>query len=744
MDNGKSTAAVVTRPTPLSAQRAARFAKEVTIYRDRYGVPHVWARTDAGAVFGFAYAQAEDNFSRIEKNYIFAVGRSAEVFGSSGLELDRLNRALEIPRFAQAEYSRMDSRTRSLCDAFALGLNHYLEHHPDHRPLLLTHIEPWYPLALIRYIYYQTGFVRDPKLGGWSLITTLDGGTPSSIPSRAPGSPIDDEIVLSGNRGSNGWVVAPRKSASGNAMLFINPHLSFFGSGQVYEGHIHSEEGWNFTGYTRFGFPFPYVGHNEHLGWVSTDNLANQVDYYVETFDDPSQPLAYRYGSGYRQAHQREEAIRIKTETGIDTRRFKMLRTHHGPMIGLRNNKAVTVRMAKFEGDGWLKEWYLMTRARSLAQFKAALAPLNMLFGNVLYADREGNIFYVYNAAVPRRDSRFDWNKAVDGSDPTTEWKGYHAISELPQLTNPKMGWMQNCNTSPFLLSADGNPDPKKYPSYMVREGLYPQMAADNPRALASRRILSVPARLSFEQFTRSAFDTWVAKADSLLPQLLADAKDLSNESRRRTPEVEALEVLSKWNRRGSVDSVGMTLFRLWHQEILGKAKLAESKGGRLGALTSVLDGLAQKFGTWRVPWGEINRLQRPDERIAKPFQQPGFQDDQPSLPVPGVNGLDGAVFTFGSQGIQGQKRLYGGGGATYVSVVEFAPRVRARSIHVFGASGDPHSPHYMDQSKLYVHGEFKPAWFRLDEIKAHSESAYRPGQEARHTRRPQRDVKRP
>lgn len=735
--NRNAQESAVRKDVPSAPSSAGRLAKEVTIYRDTYGVPHVWARTDAGAVFGFAYAQAEDNFSRVEKNYLFALGRSAEVFGSPGLELDRLNHALEIPRLAKAEYARMDSRSRSLCEAFAAGLNYYLERHPEVRPQLLMHFEAWYPLALIRYIYYQTGFVRDPKLGPWALTTTLDQTGPSTNPGSSELTTTPDQTGSSKSLGSNGWTIAPRKSAAGHAMLFINPHLSFFGSGQVYEGHVHSGDGWDFTGYTRFGFPFPYVGHNQSLGWVSTDNFANLVDFYEETFDDPAQPLAYRYGTGYRRAQQREEVIRVKTDTGIETRRFKMLRTHHGPMVAVRGGKAVTVRVAKFEQDGWLKEWYLMTRARSLEQFNAAMAPLNMLFGNVLYADNKGNIFYLYNAAVPRRDPRFDWNKPVDGSDPATEWKGYHSMAELPQLLNPATGWMENCNTSPFLLTSAGNPDPARYPSYMVREGVYPQLPADNPRGRASQQILSETPTFSFENLARAAFDTRVMMADSFLPQLLADAKASSSDSKKSpsqsSREAEALEELAKWDHRGSVTSIGMTLFRFWHQQIFGQ-KAAETQEGRLAALTAVLDGLEKRFGTWRVPWGEINRLQRPDEQTAKPFQQPGFQDNQPSLPVPGVNGVDGAIFTFYSQASAGQTRQYGTAGATYVSIVQFAAQVRAVSVHVFGSSGHPESPHYTDQAALYARGEFKPAWFTLDEVRAHSESAYHPGEQARRT----------
>ena len=316
----------------------ATLARTVTIYRDKYGVPHVFGRTDASTVFGFAYAQAEDNFWRVEENFIHALGRASELYGEKTLEEDRRNRALEIPKLAQEEYARLDPHMRSLCDAFAAGFNYYVAQHPEARPRLLTKIEPWYTLAFIRYNYYQNGFSRDPGLRRGAQFQTAA-----------------NESDLKEHTGSNGWVVNPSRSASGHALLFINPHLPFFGPGQVYEGHVHSDEGWNFTGYTRFGFPFPYVGHNENGGWVSTDNAADLTDVYVETFDDSSRPLAYKYGNGYRMATERVEEIRVKTTAGLETRRFTMRKTHHGPILASRDGKLLAIRMAKFESDGWLR-----------------------------------------------------------------------------------------------------------------------------------------------------------------------------------------------------------------------------------------------------------------------------------------------------------------------------------------------------------------------------------------------------
>jgi penicillin amidase len=674
-----------------------RLARTVTIYRDTYGVPHVFGRTDASTAFGFAYAQAEDNFWRVEENFINALGRASELYGEKSLDEDRLNHALEIPRLAREEYARLDAHMRLLCDSFAAGFNYYLAHHPEVRPRLLTKIEPWYTLAFIRYNYYQNGFARDRNLRQTELQT----------------AEIDND--LKPHTGSNGWAIGPSRSATGLALLFINPHLPFFGPGQVYEGHVHSDEGWNFTGYTRFGFPLPYVGHNENGGWVSTDNAADLTDVYLETFDDPARPLAYKYGNGYRLATEHVEEIRVNTPAGVETRRFTMRKTHHGPIVAARDGKMLALRMAKFEADGWLREWYDMTRATSLDALKRAMAPLNMLFGNVMYADRQGNTWYVYNGAVPRRDPRFDWSKPLDGSDPATEWQGYHTMAELPQLTNPQTGWMQNCNTTPFLLTSDGNPDPKQFPKYMVQEG-------DNTRGAISRELLSANRSFTFEDLRRLAFDSRVMSAGQRLPGLLAALKEkLDSNSGAHLREV--YDELARWDRRSANDSVAMTLFSLWHDRV-SRDSIATAER-QLTALADVVATLEQDFGTWKVAWGELNRLQRLDES-----KQEEFQDSKPSLPVRGVNGNDGAVFTFYAAPVRGQKRRYGVAGGTYISVVEFGPQVRALSVHTFGASADPKSRHYMDQAALYARGEFKPAWFTLQEIRANLEAAYHPGEE--------------
>ena len=690
--------------TDVDRERWEMFARSVTIHRDRYGIPHVFARTDPGAVFGFAYAQAEDNFLRMEDNFIRALGRASEVHGAQSIDDDRLNRALELPRLAWEEYHRIDRRTRSLVDAFADGVNYYLATHPTVKPRLLQRIEPWYPLAFIRYNYFENGFARAVGITRTEFLTA------------------DSRQGLADNIGSNGWAIGPSRSASGNALLFINPHLPYFGPGQVYEGHVRSDEGWNFTGYTRFGFPFPYVGHNETLGWVSTDNAADVADAYRETFDDPSRPLAYRYGRRYRIARQWRDTIRVRRSDGaIDSRIVTFRATHHGPIVAERNGDHLAIRLAKIEDEGWLAQWYAMTRARSVADLKRVMRPLDMLFGNVMAADRWGNTWYMYNAAIPRRNPRFNWSVPVDGANPATEWRGYHSMNELPQLSNPPSGWMENSNSSPFRMTDRGNIDENRFPRYMV-----PEWTAQNARSQAAHRILRQANRITLEDLARMAFDTRASRADTLLPRLFAGYEESRDTALRRRVGP-AIEELERWDRVATTSSVPTTIFYAWSSLLAGEDRPVPV-ATHLRTLAVALDSMEARWGSWRVPWGEVARLQRIDDLATPPGVIP-FRDDAPSLPVPALDGRLGAVFTMRVDAFPGRKRLYGQAGATYVSVVEFAPQVRSLAVHTFGSSGDPRSPHFFDQAPLFARGEMRPVWFTRDEILANVERSYKPGE---------------
>jgi acyl-homoserine-lactone acylase len=685
--------------------------RSVTIYRDTYGVPHVYGPTDASVVFGLAYAQAEDNFDHLEDNFIRALGRAAEVHGEAALKDDQLALALEIPRLAREEYERASPRMRPLYDAYAAGLSFFLARHAEVKPRLLQRFEPWYPLALLRFKYHQGEFIGYSGLDAKDLRVLV-----AEKPAEQP-------------QGSNAWAVGPGKSATGRPMLLINPHISFFGVAQYYEAHIHSDEGWNFSGVGRYGLPFPYMGHNEALGWTHTDNYPDMGDLYVEAFDDPAHPLAYRYGTAHRTAVQWTEEVRVKTAGGLETRRFTFRKTHHGPILSEQEGKPVAIRLAKLEEGGWLDQVYEMTRARSLAEFKTALRRVAIPYMNVTYADRDGNIFYAYNGAVPRRATKFDWRRPVDGSDPETEWQGYHSFEELPQLTNPASGFVQNCNSTPFTTTSAGNLDPAGYPKYMV--GPEP----DTPRAQVSRRVLAGQEKLTFEEWARAAVDTRVLEAEKRLPGLAAEWERLRQTDAARADALGPLMAeLRAWDRVGRTDSVAMTLFMSWLprlQRLSGPSGAATEPWLSIRALEEARQELERDWGTWRVAWGEINRLQRTHWSGDEPFS-----DARPSLPVPGAPGWAGIVFNFyparadGHPGVAaGSKRRYGASGNSYVSVVELGPAVRARSVVYFGQSGDPRSPHYFDQAPLYARGELRPAWFTLEEIKANLERAYHPGE---------------
>lgn len=703
------------------ASLAQALAKQVLIYRDSYGVPHIFGGSDASVVFGLMYAEAEDNFWQIEDEYIRALGHAAEIYGPSQLLNDVLVRATENTRIAQAEYRNMDPASRKICDAFAAGLNFYLEKHPETKPRLLTRFEPWYVLAMqlggaqgaLRRFGIQRAEILAafPQLAKW--LPPENHGT--------EGADLDFDAGAAGHldEGSNMWAVGPSKTVGGRSLLLINPHVGFFGGGQRYEAQLDSKQGLHVSGFAMLGYPYIWSGFTPDHGWSHTNNYAYTVTLYAERFDDPSHPLDYRYGNAHRTAIEWSERIPLLTSGGIVQVPVTFRKTHHGPILAVRDGRPLAARIASFDRLGRLQQCIAMAKAKNLKQFKAALDRRALTGSNTIYADRQGNIYYVHGDLMPRRNPRLDWTQPVDGSDPKTEWQGFHKLSELPQMTNPPSGYLQNSNSTPFLMTGASNLDPSKYPAYMAPE---PQTL----RSDRARQILGRTAKFTFDQWTRAAPDTMLLAADHDLPSFFGAYEQLQATDSRWAAELAPIvSEWKQWNHVAALDSVATTLFVLWEEKLTALRKqqppLADLD---VVALEQVKSGLERDFGTWRVPWGQINRLQR----VHTSGTLEPFSDARPSLPVPAAPSVLGSLFAFNTRTPLGQKLRYGVSGNSYVAVVEFGKRVTARSIVTFGQSADPHSPHFFDQAPLYAAKQFKPAWFYRKDVAAHSSRPYHPG----------------
>ncbi len=749
-------------------------AQTATIHRDQWGVPHVLSDTDRGAVLGMAWALAEDDWPLIEGNYLHALGRYAELVGAEGVAEDWMARALEIVPRSVAEYEGASPRLKGLLDAYATGMNAWLAARPESEVRVLRRIEPWYPLALIRYKYYQNEFLGYAGLRGqWVdrlIAAGLDdrprdaggagsagnrgdaggrsadaAGSAESLDARGPvDSPATAEspdyfarqFDVLGRRpqGSNQWAVAPSRTAAGHPLLLINPHQSFTGVQRYAEIHLDSREGLRFSGLTVFGFLLPYMGHNEVLGWAYTDNYADHSDLWAVRFDDPANPLDYRYGEGTRTAVAWTDSLRVRTSDGFETRTFRFRKTHHGPIVGLtEDGRLLAVRLARMEEGGWFDQWDAMIRARSLEEWRAAVGMLRVAYMNTMYADRDGHIGYIYNSAVPRRKPGIDPSGILDGSDPDTEWQGFHELDELPQVFDPPNGWLLNTNSTPFTAAPELPFARGDFPAYMVGD------ETDNARAHSSRRVLATLENATFARFAELVWDSYLSVADEVLPRLaeewrvIAAGEAAPPDGLSRGPEAwrevaRAVERLGDWDRTADTASVETTWFVLMAERLGRRDPRTVSSPALTAALAGALSALREARGGTEVAWGQINRHQRP-----LPGAPPRALDpDRPSLPVGGASGGLGSVFSYYSGPPGSAAPRLGIAGNSFVKVVEFGPVPRAGSILNFGQSGDPDSPHFFDQAGLYVERRFKPAWFTREDVEAHAVRSYTVGPDGR------------
>ena len=684
-----------------TAEEVARWeamASEVTIHRDTWGVPHIYGPTDASVMFGAAYARAEDRLLEDEPFFLAALGRSAERNGEVSLAADRLRRSFRVEELARREYQDTSPVLRAMADAYSDGVNYYLHLHPEVRWAVLDRFEPWWVFAFHR-------LDPDVQLAG------LAEGMPFQPPPAGP------------SRGSNAWAIGPSRTADGSAMLFANPHMAF---NVPYEFHVSSDEGLEVSGVAGYMIVgLPIIGRNDRLGWTHTVNYPDVIDVFRLTFDDPDDPLAYRYGDGYRRAEEWTETFRVKTDQGIEEREITLRTSHYGPVVE-RDGQHFALRRANHDVGSMFPQYYAMARARDLDEFRAALAMQRLPYHNTVYADADGNIMYVYGGAHPRRAAGANREAPLDGSDPALDWQGYHSLDEVPTVINPPSGWLQNANSSPFSATADGeNPNPADFPDAMVREvrvlgAISPFVDAEGNglRARQSRLLLAREDEVTFGRWAELATDRHLLAADEELPGLF-EAFEALEPGARRTALAGPIRELMTWDRQAAAGSVATTVFTLWRE-----TAFTPPLAGPLDRLERVIGELVEEHGTWRVAWGDINRHQRPLVREGR-----YFDDELPSLPLGGADAnIVGSIFTATSVRPEGRRLRYGTFGNTYVAVMQFGETTRALSVVPYGQSADPESPHFFDQATLFVEGRFKPSWFTREEVEANTARSYHPG----------------
>ena len=688
-----------------SVSRAEAMATQATIYRDTFGVPHVFGPSDASVVFGFTYARAEDEFQKIQTSLLTASGRLSEMLGPTAYLSDRSFRLFEIPQHARQEYENCDAAFKEILIAYADALNFYVHKHRQEESVVIKCFQPWHALAAGRSMNLAM-FSLSPEYK--QLLEAARRATPDEKELQQPKPEQERD-------GSNMWAIGPRRTTTGNAMLFINPHIPL---DQLYEGHMCSEEGLNVSGGFAYGsFLFPFAGHNEKIGWSLTVNYPDVIDVYIEDFSHKTDPTLHRYDGSWKSATTWEDSINVKQVTGeLKPVKLDCLKTQHGPVFFKVGDKGYSVAAPKMAEGGFPQQLYAMSKAKNLAEFKTAVGQCALVFHNVMYADVEGNIWYVYNCATPKRNQNIKWNQPVSGATSKTDWNGYHSIDELPQVLNPDCGWMQNCNSSPFSTSLAGqNPLREKFPSYIGRDD------RDNNRVKISTSILGRPEKISFEDLVELAWDTRVLEADVWVPYLVK-AFEANDEKANLKPVIEAL---SKWNRKVSVDSSAATVFHLWYEKsapMIRQDSLTQASA--IEHLENVANELTNDFGNWSVDYGEMFRHQRPDS------QGKFAGDSGESFPIAGGHPQVGMVFTFLSRKVPDSKRRYGFHGHSYVSVLDLDPQgIKSMSMVPFGQSGDTASIHYLDQAPLYADGKFKTALFGRQEIVNQSKLKYHPGE---------------
>ena len=727
---------VLTAASPPELARWKAEAQRVTITRDDWGIAHVHGPTDADAVFGMIYAQAEDDFPRIEANYLTALGRTAEAEGDKAIWQDLRARLYVSEEELKADYARSPERMRRLMDAWADGLNYFLATHPEVKPRVLKRFEPWMALSFtegsiggdIERIDLDAlrEFYSAPRHAGLDSAPAVFSAARENR--RMPAQGRDDPNDLD-RRGSNGIAISPPLTRDGKALLLINPHTSFFFRSEL---QMSSDEGLNAYGAATWGQFFIYQGFNPHTGWMHTSSGVDNVDEFAETVEASGKSRCYRYGAECRPLGVRSVTIRYRTAEGkLAARSFTTWWTHHGPIVRSENGRWISFAMMNRPVEA-LQQSFLRTKSTDLQSFMRVAQLKANSSNNTIFADDKGEIAYLHPQFVPRREDRFDYTRPVDGSDPSTDWGSLHSLAELPNVVNPPNGWVQNTNSWPYRAAGAYSPDPKRFPKYM-------DMFGENFRGIHALQLLTGSRGWTLESLNAAAFDSLQPGFAALIPPLIQAYDALPQADPRRPALADQVRILRQWNFRWSADSVAQTLAMFWG-DALRKAQNAPadepgnkammrltrdtSPAQKLQALSDATARLTRDFGRWQVPWGDVNRFQRISPAIDHPFN-----DAAPSIPVPFAWSGYGSLASFSAGPKPGTKKWYGTAGNSFVAVVEFGPRLRAKAVTAGGESGNPASPHFNDEAQRYASGNLREVYFYPEQLEGHTERVYRPGE---------------
>jgi acyl-homoserine-lactone acylase len=631
------------RPPNPELARWEREAQEVTITRDTWGIPHIHGKTDADAVFGLVYAQAEDDFNRVETNFINSMGRLAEGEGEREIYRDLRMKLFIDPDTLKAQYAASPVWLKSLMNAWADGLNFYLAKHPDVKPRVITRFEPWMALS-----FSEGSIGGDIERVNLNQLEAFYGNHPANESSTRDVEEAPSEMgVPNEPTGSNGAAIAPSNTANHHALLLINPHTSFFFRAEV---QMTSDEGLNAYGAVTWGQFFVYQGFNERAGWMHTSSGVDAIDEYLETVEKRGDGYVYKYGNEWRPMRVSTISVPYKSGTGMATKQFTVYKTHHGPIIREQNGKWVAIRLMNNPTTA-LTQSYSRTKARDYKSFKQTMDLHTNSSNNTIFADADGNIAYFHGNFIPRRNTRFDWTKPVEGSDTSTEWHGVLSVDETPHLLNPPSGWLYNSNNWPWSAAGPSSPKRSDYPAY-VENG-----SEESWRGYHALRVLANRKDFTIERLRAAAYDSYLPAFEKMLPPLISAYDQLAATDPLKAKLADQIAQLRGWDYRWSVTSVPTSLAVFWGEELTRRIGREARQAGmstdtyivqrvtpqqRLEALAAASDKLAADFGSWKTPWGDINRFQRLTGDIVQPFN-----DAAPSIPVGFTSSRWGSLASF-------------------------------------------------------------------------------------------------